>query len=369
MSRQPKARVLIIANQESDCAPNQRFRFEQYLKYLESNGFFCEVSPLLSSSEARLLYNQGYYIKKGLLLNRSYTQRKKDLKRIRDFDFVYISRESLMTGSYFFEKNLASLGIPFIYDFDDAIWNIDVSPANKRFRWLKDPSKTSEIIKLATLVVAGNEYLAKYARQYNMNTVIIPTTVDTGKFVRINRGNENGNVTIGWSGSKTTIAHYKTIIPVLKIISEKYGDKIKFKVIGDDSYFNKHPEITGEKWSPEDEVIKMNEIDIGIMPLPDNEWTKGKCGLKGLTYMACEIPSVFSPVGVNCDIIKHGVNGFLAGSNDEWIKVLSMLIESPELREKTGKAGRQTVVEKYSVEANKHKYLESFESVLKTKCS
>jgi len=105
------------------------------------------------------------------------------------------------------------------------------------------------------------------------------------------------------------------------------------------------------------------------MPLPDNEWTKGKCGLKGLTYMACEIPSVFSPVGVNNEIIENGINGFLAGSNDEWVEVLSKLIESPELRERAGKAGRKTVVEKYSVEANKSKYLECFEAVINKKCS
>ena len=365
MSRQQKVRVLIIANQEPDCAPNQRFRFEQYLTFLNKEGYECVVSPLLSSSEARLLYNRGHLFRKGWIINRSFLQRKKDLKKVSDFDFVYISRESLMTGSYFFEKKLAAKGIPFIYDFDDAIWNIDVSPANRKFRWLKNPSKTSEIIRFAKIVVAGNEYLANYARNFNPNTVIIPTTVDTDRFVKTRSEENNNKVIIGWSGSNTTIVHLKTILPVLNNIKDKYKDKVDFKVIGDENFYSQSPEIKGEKWTSADEVAKMNDFDIGIMPLPDNEWTKGKCGLKGLTYMACEIPSVFSPVGVNNEIIQHSVNGFLASSEDEWINVLSMLIESPELREKVGKAGRQTVIEKYSVEANKHKYLECFESVLK----
>ena len=362
-----KARVLIIANQQPDCAPNQRFRFEQYLDFLQDNGYHCEISPLLSCSEARLLYDRGHYLKKAQLIRRSYTQRKNDLKRIDDFDFVFISRESLMTGSFFFERKLKQINKPFIFDFDDAIWKIDVSPANRHFSWMKNPAKTSEIIRIATRVIAGNHYLAEFAEKYNPHTVIIPTTVDTSRFRNLRTRRDSQTVIIGWSGSNTTIAHLKTIIPVLKIIKEKYGENVAFKVIGDEKFLCENPSVKGEKWTSADEVEKMNEFDIGIMPLPDNEWTKGKCGLKGLTYMACEIPSVMSPVGVNNEIIRHGENGFLAKTDEQWIDVLSALIESPELREKVGKAGRQTVIEKYSVEANKQKYLDSFNEILNRK--
>lgn len=359
-----KARVLIIANQQPDCAPNQRFRFEQYLDFLNANGFHCEVSPLLSCNEAKLLYDRGHYFKKALLINRSFRLRKNDLKRINDYDFVFVSRESLMTGSFFFERKLKQINKPFIFDFDDAIWKIDVSPANRHFSWMKNPAKTSEIIRIATCVIAGNDYLAEFAGKFNPNTLIIPTTVDTLRFTKTKPRKDSMPVVIGWSGSNTTIAHLKTILPVLKTIKKKYGDKVAFKVIGDEKFFCDSPTIKGEKWTSTDEVEKMNTFDIGIMPLPDNEWTKGKCGLKGLTYMACEIPSVMSPVGVNNDIIQHGENGFLAGSDQEWINTLGMLIESPELREKIGKAGRQTVIEKYSVEANKQKYLDCFNEIL-----
>jgi len=355
--------ILFIANQEFNCAPNQRFRFEQYLNYLENNGFQYKISHLLSSKEAKLLYRKGNYLSKALIIIRSYLKRTIDLQRIKNYSVVYISREALMTGSFFFEKALKRKGIRFIYDFDDAIWNLDVSPANAKFSWLKNPAKTSKIISLAEIVVAGNSYLNDYAKKFNNNVVIIPTTIDTSKFIPSRRNTNSDIITIGWSGSNTTIAHFKTIIPVLIKIKEKYNN-VKFKVIGDDNYFCKELNIKGIAWQSYNEVEELSEFDIGIMPLPDNEWAKGKCGLKGLSFMALEIPTIMSPVGVNTEIINNGVNGFLASTEEEWIEVLSQLIDSLELRLKIGKEGRKTVVEKYSVEANKDKYIKAFNSVL-----
>ncbi|MCD6367133.1 MAG: glycosyltransferase family 4 protein, partial [Bacteroidales bacterium] len=164
--------------------------------------------------------------------------------------------------------------------------------------------------------------------------------------------------------SQTTIKHFLKIVPVLEAINKKYGDKVKLKLIGDENFYNDILKLKGTKWSPEKEVEELAELNIGIMPLPDDEWANGKCGLKGLTYMALEIPTIMSPVGVNTEIIQDGVNGFLASTEEEWIEKISMLIENPDLRQQLGKAGRQTVVEKYSVEANKQKYLDVFNAVL-----
>ena len=131
-------------------------------------------------------------------------------------------------------------------------------------------------------------------------------------------------------------------------------------MIRDPNYSFKPLGIQGQKWSSGTEVEDLQSINIGIMPLPDIEWTRGKCGLKGLQYMGLAIPTVMSPVGVNTEIITHGVNGFLASSKEEWINCLSKLIESAELRKKLGDAGRKTVEELYSVNANKEKYLNLF---------
>ena len=145
-------------------------------------------------------------------------------------------------------------------------------------------------------------------------------------------------------------------------MKKKYGDRIMIKVIGDGNYKNESLQVISQNWHAEHEVRELNTFDIGIMPLPNDEWAKGKCGLKGLSYMACGVPTVMSPVGVNAEIIQHGVNGFLAETTDEWIQILSELIENKLLREKTGLAGRETILAQYSVEANKQKYLQALQS-------
>jgi glycosyltransferase involved in cell wall biosynthesis len=173
-------------------------------------------------------------------------------------------------------------------------------------------------------------------------------------------------VVIGWSGSITTIRHFELAIPFLKILKEKYGDKISIKVIGDGNYQNSQLGIRGIPWKKEEELKELQSIDIGIMPIPDDVWSKGKCGLKGLQYMALEIATVMSPVGVNCDIINDGENGFLASETVEWVDKVSRLIDNPELRTRLGKAARNTVINQYSVKANQQEYLNAFRNLINT---
>ena len=155
----------------------------------------------------------------------------------------------------------------------------------------------------------------------------------------------------------TTIQHFDLMIPVLRRLRERYGDAVRFKVIGDGRYRDEELGIQGQAWSEQTEVSDLSDIDIGVMPLPDDEWARGKCGLKGLQYMALEIPTIMSQVGVNTEIIDDGVNGFLAGDEDEWLTKLTSLIESTELRGKLGSAGRETVEQRYSVRSQRERYL------------
>jgi len=149
----------------------------------------------------------------------------------------------------------------------------------------------------------------------------------------------------------------------LTAIKKKYP-LVEISVVGDAEYVNESLGIKGIAWSSATEVEMINTFSIGIMPLPDDEWAKGKCGLKGLSYMACEVPTVMSPVGVNTEIIEQGKNGFLASTTQEWITCLSQLIENATLRESIGKAGRQTVLEKYSVASQQNNYLNAFNELL-----
>jgi glycosyltransferase involved in cell wall biosynthesis len=241
---------------------------------------------------------------------------------------------------------------------------LDTSDANKNFEWLKNPQKTACIIAMSDLVIAGNRYLADYACKHNSRVVVIPTTINTREHRKSDIVKKNNSICIGWSGSITTIKHFGQVVPVLKKIKHKYGDRVRFKVIGDESYVNEELGIKGIAWNLQDEVKELSELDIGLMPLPHDEWAKGKCGLKALLYMAMEIPAVISPVGVNGEIIRDGSNGFLAAKEVEWEQKISRLVESKELRESLGRAGRKTVEEKYSVEVNRSKYLECFRTVL-----
>jgi len=289
-------------------------------------------------------------------------KRKQDVVRASKFDIVFIFRDALPTGSIKYEKKFKSSGAKLIYDFDDAIFILNMSEGNKALSFLKRPEKTAEIIGLCDLVIAGNHYLADYASTYNKNVKIIPTTIDTVEYQR--KSKEHAKICIGWSGSVTTIQHFKFALPFLERIKSKYGDSVHFKVIGDANYVNDQLNIEGIPWNKTTEISDLSEFDIGIMPLPNDEWAKGKCGLKGLQYMALEIPTIMSPVGVNSEIIEDSKNGYIANDLEQWVDKISLLIEDSALRIRMGKEARKTVVEKYSVSANQELYLRYFKEVL-----
>ncbi|MBA3648934.1 MAG: glycosyltransferase [Chitinophagales bacterium] len=358
-------RILFIGSHRPGRSPSQRFRMEHYFPYLSEKGFEYEYSTFISETGDISLYRSGNYLKKlGLLLSGA-SRRLKDILRANNYDIIFIQREAFLTGTTFFENLFQKSGAKIIFDFDDSIWIPETSNANRKFAWLKDERKTSRNIKLADLVIAGNYYLATYAKRFNDHVIIIPTTVDTDMFQPSPlEGKNNEPVCIGWSGSLTTIEHFKTCIPALKELKARYGNRIHFKVMGDENFSDRELNIQGTAWSEETEMAELNSYHIGIMPLPDNEWTRGKCGLKGLLYMSLAIPPVMSPVGVNCEIIQHGKNGFLAADQNEWVDTISRLIENPEMRTQMGMEARKTVVEKYSVASQLSSLIHAFNDII-----
>ena len=359
-----RKRILYVAPHRPDRAPGQRFRFEQYRPFLERHGYECEHSALLSESDDRMFYRRGHYAAKALIQLRSIRRRARDVRRADTFDVIVIYREALFTGSTRFERGFRASRAKIVFDFDDAIWHTDVSPGNRLLGWLKRPGKTREIIALSDLVIAGNGVLAEYARAANTNVVVIPTTIDTDRYGLAPRPPAVGPVTIGWTGSATTMKHFELAVPFLQTLKMRHGDRIAVKVIGDATYVNDALGVRGVAWRRDREIEDLATIDIGIMPLPDDEWAKGKCGLKGLQYMALGIPPLLSPVGVNREIVQHGVNGFLPGTAEEWVEQIDALIRTPELRRRIGAAARQTVVDRYSLSAWQDRYLELFDRLI-----
>lgn len=355
--------ILFVASHRAGRSPNQRFRFEQYLAHLEANGFRCELSHLVEASDDSFLYKPGHLLDKLRFVRRCVAKRRRDAARMKDFDIVFICREALMTRSTHFERAFRKGGARIIYDFDDSIWLTNVSDANRKWSWVKDPSKTSKLISIADRVFAGNDYLAEYARGFNKNVVVVPTTIDTDEYhPRSSRA--EGPIVIGWSGSITTIQHFQYAIPALKAVRERYGNRVVFRVVGDGSYRVPELGITGLPWRKDTELDDLRAMDIGIMPLPDDEWARGKCGLKGLQYMALGIPTIMSPVGVNSSIITDGSNGFLAQGTEEWVSKLGRLIDDADLRRRMGTEARRSVEEQWSKRAWQDRYLQHFNELI-----
>jgi glycosyltransferase involved in cell wall biosynthesis len=354
-------KVVFIVPYPQKWSPSQRFRFEQYLPLLKSRGIDYEIHSFLTPSNWRLFTKPGNPIPKLSALMTGLTKRFMLLLRVRRFDLVFIHRETLPIGPPVLEWLIAKgLHKKIIYDFDDAIWLTDrkkESPIGRLLRWR---SKVAVICRLSHKISCGNAYLASFARQYNSNVVVNPTTIDMSAQTRQRTGDISSTITIGWTGTMSTLKYLDGVRNAVSRVMTKYPS-VRFVVIADERPSFDWPTFTFKKWSRETEVSDLLEFDIGIMPLPDDEWSRGKCGFKALQYMSLTIPTIASPVGVNTDIITHGQDGLLASTEEEWIGCLGLLIESNSLRHELGVAGRRKVQQAYSVESNTNLFLALFE--------
>ena len=341
-------RVSFLALHAPDLSPSQRYRVEAFLPYLQRRGIDVEYDWLLDREDLRVFYGRNRAAAKAWIAARAALARLGHATAPRALNLFLVHREAFFLGPAWSER-LAGLRAPIVFDFDDAIWIRNVSEGNQRFAWLKNIAKFAAIARRAHVTLAGNEYLAAWARQYSPCVRVVPTCIDTERFAQVADRPTREWVTIGWSGSPSTIEHLRTLLPVLERVKRAFGGRIRIRVMGDPAFAHPQAEIQGEPWSPNAELALLRDMDIGVMPLPDNEWTRGKCGLKGLLSMAMGAATVMSPVGVNAKIVQHGENGFLPASDQEWFDVLAQLIEDAHLRTRIGAAGRATVVDQYSI--------------------
>lgn len=345
-------RVLVLAPYPLRTAPSQRFRFEQYLDPLGAEGFEFEVSTLLDPESSELLGRDGHLAGKVGVAARAAAKRFRDAVRGRSYDVAFIHREAFPFGFPLFERSVEALGTPYIYDLDDAIYLPPGGrPRFSAFRY----RKAGSIAKHARLVTAGNSYLAEWASRHNGDVRIIPTTIDTELYRPRSSGDADGRVCVGWSGSHHTATYLEALGPVLRDLQRETG--VRLRVIGDERFSIPGAEVEALPWREGTELEDLAEIDIGLMPMPDDAWARGKCGLKALQYMALEIPAVISPVGVNVEIAGDGA-ALLASNPDEWRDAILGLIQDGEERVEQGARGRRRVEERYSVHANLARYRE-----------
>lgn len=352
-----KSRIVIFAPYPKGTAPSQRFRFEQYLPLLEKNGYEIVYESFLTEKTWHLLYQEGAYLKKTFGVLGSFFRRWKSIFKLRKNDIIFIHREMAHIGPPIFEWMLAKvLKRKYIYDFDDAIWLPNYSESNAKVHRLKAYWKVKYCIKWAHHLSVGNDYLAEYARPFNSNITIVPTTIDLENHHNLTSDYEHNPVVIGWTGTQTTLRYLDDIVPVLAELEKEYD--FVFRVISNEKPDFDLKSLEFVPWNKATEIKDLAAVQIGLMPLVEDQWSNGKCGFKALQYMALGIPSILSPVGVNTKIVKEGENGYLCASREEWKARLIELITNPKQRRAIGQAGRKTVEEHYSVKANYGKYLE-----------
>ena len=330
-----------------------RFRVMQYVPALEQAGFSVTVAPFFDAAFFDLVYKPGHYVEKFGAFVRQSVERLKLLMTRNRYDAFFVYREAYPFGPALFEALLSqAAGRPIVYDFDDAIFLNNSSEANQFASALKYPQKVAAIIKRSALVLAGNEYLATYARRYNPAVSVLPTCVDTDVFVprRSPRPASEAPV-VGWIGTPTTATYLKSLGPSLSRLASRHSFVLRVSGSGAPLEFD-GVTATNERWSLANEVELFNTCDIGVYPLKDDEWAKGKCGFKAIQFMACGVPVVAAAVGVNTEIIQDGVNGFLASNEREWDDKLGRLLGDADLRCRLGAAGRKTIEQRYSLAVN-----------------
>ena len=347
-------------------APSQRFRFEQYISTLEEHGFKVTYLSFFNQSAWNTLKRKaGKFRTLGVMI-KALLFRGLHIMQAMPADYVFIHRETLPMGPPILEWAISKLFLKkIIYDFDDAIWITDKVRESKFERMIRHRSKVAAICRWSYKISVGNAYLAGYAREFNPNVQINPTTIDTKALH--NRGRfdtphlpDSQRLVIGWTGSYTTLKYLLQAESILQEIETNHPH-VYFLVIADEEPKLQVKNFYFKKWKKETEIEDLLLMDIGIMPLPDDAWTQGKCGFKALQYMALEIPPVVSPVGVNTSIINHGVNGYLCKTPKEWINTLEQLIQDADVRKRVGAKARETIVTNYSVASNSSNFLSLFD--------
>jgi glycosyltransferase involved in cell wall biosynthesis len=352
-------KILFIAPYPFGEAPSQRFRFEQYFPELRRRDIEIHHSPFLDLDAWRIIYRKRHYLQKGMALLRGYYRRFRDLLRMSRYDFVFIHREASPYGPPFFEWMIAKVfRKKIIFDFDDAIWNRNTSEHNQFFSLLKRYKNANDICRWAYKVSVGNYYLAEHASLYNKSVVYNPTTIDTDEHHNTTTKHSNNKFIIGWTGSHSTIQYLDALVPVFEELEKKYD--FELHIICDVKPRFQLKSLVYVKWSKQAEIDDLLNFNVGIMPLTDDEWTRGKCGFKALQYMALGVPAVVSDVGVNSEIVDHEINGCICRSPEDWKKYLCKLLSDKDYLLKLSSRTREKIVLHYSLNSNKDNFIGLF---------
>ncbi len=354
---------LVSFTKYSKSGASSRYRFFQYQNIFEGNGLVFDVHPFFNDKYLLHKYNKGY--NRFIHIISAFIRRAFFILTISAGSIVYIEYELVPFFPSFFERWLLWRGCKIILDYDDALFHQYKSHPNSIIRYFLG-HKIDTVMRLSHIVVTGNRYLFQYAQRAGANRVeLIPTVIDVRRYKLKQHLAESKNSVdsfiIGWIGSPTTAPYLQTIAPALAEICQN-GNTI-LRLVGSGPIEIPGVPVEVIQWSEETEVNEICNFDVGIMPLPDDPWTRGKCGLKLIQYMGCAIPIIASPIGVNSEILSDGFNGYSATTNEQWVIALRNLQISKKARSLMGLNGRMRVEEHYCLHVTSSHWLRLLNSL------
>lgn len=334
--------------------PSSRYRIYQYLNSYEKAGFKIDVAPLFgthfftNNKIVKIVYTLYYYWRRSFKLLQVYK-----------YDLIYIEYELFPYFPSIFERLFKKLKIKYIVDYDDAIFH-NYNKSGNFFMKLFLSGKIDNVIKNADYIVSGSPYLTNYISKLNVNFIEIPTSVSEEKYVQKSKRDSNAVFTIGWIGSRTTSVNVLKLIPVFEELSKKI--KFQLNLIGfDKNEYGKltHLKVNFIEWNSKTEIEEINKFDVGIMPLDDTPFNRGKCGFKLVQYMGCSLPTISTPLEANVKINRNKKN-LLAVSKQDWIDAFEKVYNNQEYFREVGLENYQDFIKYYTVESNKETYMAIF---------
>jgi len=345
---------------------SERYRLYQFLPYLERAGYACTVRPFATRALHRAIQAERL-APKLLYTPFCYVRRMLHLAEISQCDVVMVHRGIFPFPWPALEKMVIRRHAKVIFDFDDAIHIGHRNTAATKYPWiykLKYGPGVNEMLRECAHVIAGNRTLAEHALQFNSHVSIIPTVVDLDQYAYRPSCPSSDVLTIGWMGSRSTSPYLLGIEPALRRLSEAHPGKIRFRLYGHSRRPLNLPNCESLPFSLTSEIEDLRTFDIGIMPMPDNDWTRGKCAFKAIQYMALGIPTVTSPVGMATELVQNNANGLWARTPEDWFEALDRLVTDAELRRRFAEEGHTTVEARYSLQTWGPRLAELLEQVL-----
>ncbi len=300
-----------------------RYRVLQYIPYLKSHGVETIVSLYPRSIRENIQFFSG----------------------LPQYDIVFLQRKRFAQPRLSWLRRRAKR---IVYDFDDSVMYRNSKAKNPASQTRK--KRFTQMIKASDFVIAGNNFLRDQVLPINSNVEVIPTSIDQERYQTKDYSVAKDRITIGWIGDHGSIHYLEKMRPIFERIGEKYP-RSELKIVCDIFFDCEKIQVVKKQWNSDDEVKDLQSFDIGVMPLVDDPWSWGKCGLKIIQYQGIGLPVVCTPVGVNRDLVEDGVSGFWATTPQEWEEKISILMEDALLREKMGREGRRRVLEKYTLQS------------------